>query len=108
MYAHIMQVVIIKYPVIYPFAGSAVIVNLLIFICPPWHRGIEADVPVRLGIDTASIRRRGTFLLTGAGVSFAAGKRAPPFTGMLLFTVAPVNHAVTGHAQWCAVRINRD
>ena len=108
MYAHIMQVVIIKYPVIYSFTGSAVIVNLLIFIRPPWNRGIESDVPVRLGVDAASIRRRRTFLLTGAGVSFAADKRTAPLTGMLLFTVAPVNHTETCHAQGSAIGINGD
>ncbi len=108
MYAHTMQVVIIKYPVIYPFAGSAVIVNLLIFIRPSWHRGIEADIPVRLGVDAPSIRRRGAILLTGAGIRFAAGKRAAPFTGMLLFAVAPVDHTETCHAQGSAIGINRD
>lgn len=42
-----MQMVAVESPVIYPFAGSAVIVNLLIFICPPGDRGIEAEVPNR-------------------------------------------------------------
>ena len=35
----------------------------------------EPDVPVRFCVDTASIGRRGTFLLAGAGVGFPAGKR---------------------------------
>lgn len=108
MYTHIMQMIIVEYPVIYPFAGSAVIVNLLIFIRPSWHRGIEPDVPIRLGVDTAAIRRRGTFLLTGTGFHLAAGKRTPPFTGMLLLTIAPVDHAEPGHAQRGAVFVNGD
>ncbi len=74
MDAHIMQMVIIEHPVIDPFAGSAVIVDSLILFCPPWDRGIEADVPVRLGVDAAAIGRWGTFLLTWAGVSPAAGQ----------------------------------
>lgn len=108
MDAHIMQMVIIKHPVIYPFAGSPVVVNLLIFFRTSWHRGIEPDVPVRFCVNTAAIGGWGTFLLTGAGVSLAAGKGTAPFAGMLLLTIAPVDHAETGHAQGSAIRINRD
>ena len=57
MYAHAMQMVIIKYPVIKPFAGSTVVVDSLIFIRTPGDRSIEADIPVRFCIDTAAIRR---------------------------------------------------
>ena len=55
MDAHAMQMVIIEYPVVYPFARSAVTVGLLIFLRSPRDRGIEPDVPVRLGVDTAAI-----------------------------------------------------
>ena len=86
---HVMQVVIIEYPVVNSFAGSAVVVNFFIILRASGHRSIETDVPVRFGVVTASIGRRGTFLLAGTGVGFGAGKRTTPFTGMLLFTIPP-------------------
>ncbi len=107
MDAHILQMVIIEHPVIDPFAGGAVIVDFLILFCSPWDRGIEAKVPVRLGVDAAAIGRRGAFLLTGAGVSLAAGQRTAPFTGMLLFTVSPVDHPQASHAQTGEYRLCR-
>ena len=57
MYAHIMQVVIIKYPVIYPFTGSTVVVDLLIFLRTSGDRSIEPDIPFRFCVDTAAIGR---------------------------------------------------
>ena len=96
--AHIMEMVIIKHPVIDPFAGSAVVVGQFIYIRPPGHGCIEADIPVRFCVDTAAIGGCGAFLFTGAGTHFATGKGAAPFAGMLLFTVAPVDHTETGHA----------
>ena len=100
--------VIIKNPVIYPFTGSTVVVNRFVFLRPSGNRGIEADIPVRLCIDTTAIGRRGTLLPAMAIISFAADKGTAPFTGMFLFTVPPVDHAVTGHAQRGAVCINRN
>ena len=108
MDAHAMKMVIIEHPVIYPFAGSTVVVDLLIFLRASGYRSIEADVPVRFCIDTPAIGRRGTFLFTRAVIHFAAGKWAAPFTGMLLFTVPPVDHTVTGQAQGSAVFVNGD
>lgn len=108
MYSHVMQMVIIQNPVIYPFTGSTVIVNLLIFIRTSGHRSIEPDVPVRFRVDTTAIGGCRTFLFSGTGRRFAADKRAAPFAGMLLFTVPPVDHAEPGHAQRCAVCVNRD
>ena len=106
--AHIMKIVIIQHPVIYPLTGGPVIVGFLIFLCPPRDRGIQTDVPVRFCVDTAAVRRGRTFFLTGAGAHFAAGERAAPSAGMLLPAVAPVDHAETGHAQGSAVLINGD
>ena len=108
MDAHAMKMVIIEHPVIEPFAGSTVVVDLLIFFRTSGHRGIEPDVPVRFRVDTAAIGRWGTFLFTRAGIHFATGKRAAPFTGMLLFTVPPVDHTVPGQAQGSAVFVNGD
>lgn len=105
---HIMKIVIIQHPVIYPLTGGTVIVGFLIFLCPPRDRSIQTDVPVRLCVDTAAVRRGRTFFLTGAGTHFAAGERAAPFAGMFLPAVAPVDHAETGHAQGGAVLINGD
>ena len=90
---------VIEYPVVYPFVRSAVTVGLLIFLRSPRDRGIESDVPVRLGVDTAVIGGGGTCFPAGAGSYFTAGKGTAPFTGMLLFTVPPVDHTVTGHTQ---------
>lgn len=106
MYAHIMQVVIIKNPIIYPFTCSTVIVYILIFIRTSGNRSIEPDVPVRFCVNTTTIRRCRAFLFAGTGRRFAAGKRAAPFAGMFLFTVPPVDHAEPGHAQWCSISVN--
>lgn len=55
MNAHAVQMVVIKNPVIYPFTGSTVVVDLLIFLGASGHSGIEPDVPVWLCVDTAAI-----------------------------------------------------
>lgn len=106
MDAHVVQMVVVKNPVIDPFAGSPVVVNLLICLSASGHRGIEPDVPVRLCVDTSSIGRRRTFLLAGAGFGFPAGKGTAPFAGMLLFTIAPVDHTQACHAKGSAVTVN--
>lgn len=103
MDAHIMQMIVVKDTVIYPFAGSAVIVNLFIFIRTARNGRIKTDIPFRFCVNAPAIRGRRTFLFTAAGIRFAAGKGAAPFAGMLLFTVAPVDHTETGHAQRGAV-----
>ena len=108
MDAHIMEMVIIKNPVIDPFAGSAVVVDQLIFIRPPGDRSIEPNIPVRFCVDTAAIGRWRTFLFTRAGPHFATGKGTAPFACMLLFTVPPVDHTETSHAQGSAVFVNGD
>lgn len=105
---HIMKMVVIEYPVVHPFAGSAVIVDFLIYVCPTGDRGIEADVPFRFCVNASTIRRGGAFFPTGAGTHFAAGERAAPFSGMFLSAVSPVDHAETGHAQRGAVLIDGD
>lgn len=69
---------------------------------------METDVPVGFCVDTAAVRRGRTFFLTGAGTHFATGEGTAPFTGMLLFTVPPVDHTEPGHAQGCAVFIDGD
>lgn len=65
---HIMKMVIIEHSIIYSFAGSTVIVGLLIFLCPSRNRCIEPDVPFRFYIDAAAIGGRRARSLTGAGV----------------------------------------
>ena len=106
VYAHTMKMIIIQNPVIHPLAGSAVIVCFLVFCRPSWNGSVKADVPVWFCVDTAAIRRGRAFFLTGTGTHFAAGQRAAPFTGMLLSTVPPVDHAQASHAQGSAVLIN--
>lgn len=39
MDSHIMEMVVIQNPVVYPFAGSPVVVNLLVFIRAPRDGG---------------------------------------------------------------------
>ena len=106
--AHIMKMIVVQHPVVHPFTGSAVIVGLLIFRCPPWDRGIETDVPVRFCVDAAAIGRGGAFIFAWAGTHPAAGEGTAPFAGMLLFTVPPVDHTEPGHAQGSAVFIDGD
>ena len=98
MDSHIMEMVVIQNPVVYPFAGSPVVVNLLVFIRAPRDGGIKADIPFRLRVDASAISRRRTFFFTWTGIHLATGKRAAPFPGMFLFDVSPVDHVVASHA----------
>lgn len=106
MDSHIVQMVVVKDTVIYPFAGSAVIVNLLIFFRAACNGRIKTDIPFRFCVNAPAIRGRGAFFLIGAGIRFPTGKRAAPFAGMRLPAVAPVDHTQPCHAQWGAIRIN--
>lgn len=106
MDSHIMQMIVVQDTVIYPFAGSAVIINLLIFIRTACNGRIKPDVPFRFCVNAAAIRGRRAFLFTGAGIRFAAGKGAAPFAGMFLFAVAPVDHTQSCHAQRGAIFVN--
>lgn len=108
VYAHIMKMIIIQDPVVHPLTGSAVMVCFPVFSRSSWNGSVKADVPVWFCVDTAAIRRGRAFFLTGTGTHFAAGHWTAPFTGMLLFTVPPVDHAQSSHAQWSAVPINGD
>lgn len=108
MDSHIMQMVVVQDAVVYPFAGSTVIVNPLIFISAACNGRVKADIPFRFGVNAPAIRGRGTCLFAGAGICSAAGKRAAPFAGVLLFAVTPVDHTETGHAQGSAIIINSD
>jgi hypothetical protein len=73
---HIMKMVIIKHPVIYHFAGSMVIANLLIFIRTSGHRGDKAGCPSPVLCKHSDHRRRGNTFLCRAGICFAADKLA--------------------------------
>lgn len=63
MDSHIMKMVIIYHPVIYPFAGSVVFVNSLLFLGFSWDRSIETDMSVWFCVDAAAIGGWGAFLL---------------------------------------------
>lgn len=106
MDSHIMQMVVVEDAVIYPFTGSTVIINFLIFIRAACNGRIKTDVPFRFCVNAPAIRGRRTFLFTGAGIRFAAGKGTAPFAGMLLFAVAPVDHTQPCHAKRGAVCVN--
>ena len=98
MDSHIMEMVVIQNPVVYPFAGSPVVVNLWLFIRSSRDGWIKADITLRLRVDSSAISRRRTFFFTWTGIHLATGKRAAPFPGMFLFDVSPVDHAVASHA----------
>lgn len=106
MEPHVIEMVIVEHPVVHPFTGSVIIVNLLIFIGPSEYQGIEPDIPVEFCVNIAAIGRKGTLLPKWTEARFAAGKGASPFTGMLLFTVTPVDHTEASHAQRSAVFVN--
>lgn len=108
MDAHAMQMVIIEHPVIHFFTGSVVVVNHLILRCTSGYRSIESDIPVWFRVDTPAIRGWGTLLFTSAGIHSATSEGTAPFTRMLLFTVPPVDHTETGHAQGSTVFVNGD
>lgn len=77
---HIVQLVIIQDPVIDPFAGCPVFIGVFIFRCSPWDRGVKADVPVRLCINTAAVMGRGAGIPTGTEFFLFASNRTSPFT----------------------------
>lgn len=81
MDSHIMEMVVIQNPVVYPFAGSPVVVNLLVFIRAPRDGGIKADIPFRLRVDASAISRRRTFFFTWTGIHLATGKKGSAISG---------------------------
>ena len=48
---HTMEIVIVKNPLVYPFVGSVVIIDFLLFHCASWYRSIETDIPIGFGVD---------------------------------------------------------
>lgn len=89
---HIMQMIVIEDPIIYPLWTCAVIVDLFIFLCAAGHRGIKADIPIRFGIDTSAVRRGGTGILAGTAVHFPAGWWTTPFTAASVGVISPIDH----------------
>ena len=106
MDSHIMKMVVIEDPVVNPFAGSTVAVNLFILVRATWNGSVKADVPGWFGVNAAAIRGRRAFFFAGTRTVPAADKGAAPFAGMFLFTVAPVDHTITSHAQGSTICVN--
>lgn len=52
---HGMQPIVIQDAVVDPLGSSTVLISLLPQLGLAHHRGIEADVPVRLGMDSAAV-----------------------------------------------------
>ena len=106
MYSHIMQMVVIEYPVVDPFESSTVVIDLFVFFRTSRNRGVEPDIPGRFGVDAPSVRGiRAAF----AGRTFfllAAGCRAAPFTAAASGTESPVDHAESSSAQRSPIIIN--
>ena len=108
MYSHIMQMVVIEYPVVDPFGSSTVVIDPFVFFRTSRNRGVEPDIPGRFGVDAPSVRGiRAAF----AGRTFfllAAGCRAAPFTAAASGTESPVDHAESGLTDGCTIGINAD
>lgn len=106
VYAHGVQMVIVQYAVIHPFAGCAVIIDFFVFPRAPGNRRVKAHVPSRFRIDTPPVWGFGAFILAWAGIHFLAGQWAAPFTPATAWTVTPVYHPVTGLADRGSIFIN--
>ena len=103
---HGMQPIVIQDAVVDPLRGGTVLVSLLPLCGLAHDRRIEPDVPVRLGMDRATIVRGRADTVTV--LDFSGFVRAAPFASMVGFVIAPVSHAVSGPAQWGALLIHPD
>lgn len=103
---HGMQPIVIQDAVVDPLGGSTVLISLLPQLGLAHHRGIEADVPVRLGMDSAAVLRGRADAVTLFDLSCFV--RAAPFASMVGPVIAPVSHAVPGLAQGGALLIHPD
>lgn len=101
-----MQMIIVQDPVVYPFAGCPVVINLFIFFCAACNRRIKTDIPGWFCINAASIRGRRAGVFTGTAAFFATGNRTAPFAAAASGTEAPVDHPVTGLTERSAIRID--
>ena len=104
--AHLMQVIIIEDPVIYPFRTCPVVIDFFVFCRSPGNRRIKPDIPTGFRVDTTAVGRWGARTFAGTGFLFAADNRVAPFTAAASGAEAPVDHAVSSLADGSAIRVN--
>ncbi len=107
-YFQMLQTVVIKDTVIYPLAGSAFTVNILVLFRLPWYAGLEAQVTVILNVNGAAIAARGTFSGMRAFLNAAAFQWAAVFMGVLDWIVSPWAHLVACPAKRMALLAESD
>ena len=108
MYPHIMQMVVIEYPVVDPFGSSTIIIVFFVLFRTPGNRCVESDIPGRFGVDTPSVRGIGAAFAGRTFFLFAAGCRTTPFASAASGTESPVDHAESGLTDGCTIGINAD
>ena len=108
MYPHIVQMVVIEYPVVDPFGSSTIIIDFFVLFRTPGNRCVEPDIPGRFGVDTPSVRGIGAAFAGRTFFLFAAGCRTTPFASAASGTESPVDHAESGLTDGCTIGINAD
>ena len=103
MYPHIMQMVVIEYPVVDPFGSSTIIIDFFVLFRTPGNRCVESDIPGRFGVDTPSVRGIGAAFAGRTFFLFAAGCRTTPFASAASGTESPVDHAESGLTDGCTM-----
>ena len=107
-YLELLQAVVIEDAVIYPFAGGAFLVGVLVLLGIPGDAGMEAQVPMVLYVDSAAIAAWGAFRLVGAFLNGSASERAAVFMGVLDRVITPWLHFMPCPAEGMAILIESD
>ena len=94
-----LQTVVIKNTIIYPFTGSTFAVDSLVFFGISWNAGLKTKITVILNIYRTAIITRRTSPSVRAGVNAAAFIGAAVFMGILSGVIAPWTHFMSGFAQ---------
>lgn len=87
MYHHTVEPIVIKDPVVDPFGGRALSIDLFIGIGAAGDIGIQADIPVRSCFDNPSIFGRGTGRFTFCCMFFTERAAPHEITGTFIITV---------------------
>ena len=76
MYSHIMQMVVIEYPVVDPFGSGTVVIDLFVLFRTSRNRGVEPDIPGGFGVDAPPVRGIGAAFAGRIFFLFVTGCRA--------------------------------
>ena len=82
--------------------------HILERLCASWNRCKDSGIIRRFGIDNTTIFRGRTFRFTGTFFDFPTGKRASPFTAILIIAVAPVNYRMPTRTDGNPFFVNSD